>query len=73
MTKREIMKQEREKKAAEVEITLQSSIDEREVTVKFRSSEKMSALDFLMAYCDYGNDLAEQLYSGAREQDRSKN
>lgn len=56
-----------------VQITLTSSDDQREATIHFKSSVRMTGLDFLMALIDYANDLAEQMYMNANETDESKN
>lgn len=61
------------KNSPQIIITLESSSNQKHVTLTFDSSVKMSGLDFLVALIDYANDLAEQMYKSANERDESKN
>lgn len=67
MTKRQLKKlmDERKLKKGEYSVTYEPSADEREVTLKFKSLQKMTAMDFLLILIDWLNDYAVGLYVGA--------
>lgn len=69
MTKREIMKslEPVDPSKATITISLESTADGKKAELTFESDVKMSALDFLLALTDYANELANELYAGAKD------
>lgn len=71
MNKRELRQEIREAmdEAGDIEVEYEASEDCKKVTLTFTSENKMGALQFVLAMCEFANDFTELVCKSKNEKD----